>query len=91
MGNEDWALSRACWDVGVDVFFVLSAYLLTELLLRKKDATGSLNVRAFYLLRILRIWPLCYLFVALATLNPFLNPQHQFSLRYVLPFLTSDG
>jgi hypothetical protein len=28
---------------GVDVFFALSAYLLTELMLREKEATGGLN------------------------------------------------
>jgi peptidoglycan/LPS O-acetylase OafA/YrhL len=76
---------------GVDLFFVLSAYLITELLLREKQSTGSLNVRAFYLRRILRIWPLYYLFIALAALIPFLNPHHEFSLRYVLGFLLLMG
>jgi peptidoglycan/LPS O-acetylase OafA/YrhL len=76
---------------GVDLFFVLSAYLITVLLLREKDVRGALNVRAFYLRRILRIWPLYYLFVGLAALIPFLNPEHYFSLRYVLPFLFLIG
>jgi peptidoglycan/LPS O-acetylase OafA/YrhL len=76
---------------GVDVFFALSAYLITELLLREKAVMGSLNVRAFYLRRILRIWPLYYLFVPLAALIPFLNPYHQFTWRYVLPFLLLMG
>jgi peptidoglycan/LPS O-acetylase OafA/YrhL len=76
---------------GVDLFFVLSAYLITELLLREKDVTGTLNVRAFYLRRILRIWPLYYLFIALAALIPFLNPHHEFSLRYVLAFIVLMG
>lgn len=78
-------------DYGVDVFFVLSAYLITELLLREKEAMGSLDVRAFYMRRILRIFPLYYLFVCLAALIPFLNPQHEFSLRYVIPFLFFMG
>src|SRR3954471_13974328 len=33
---------------GVDLFFALSAYLITELLLRERAARGTLNVRAFY-------------------------------------------
>src|SRR5258706_246045 len=41
---------------GVDLFFVLSAYLITELLLREKSEFGTLDVRAFYLRRMLRTW-----------------------------------
>jgi peptidoglycan/LPS O-acetylase OafA/YrhL len=76
---------------GVDLFFVLSTYLITGLLLREKEVTGSLHLLAFYTRRILRIWPLYYLFVILAALIPFLNPQHEFTLRYVLPFLLLMG
>jgi peptidoglycan/LPS O-acetylase OafA/YrhL len=76
---------------GVDLFFVLSAYLITELLLREKETRGSLDISSFYLRRILRIWPLYYFFVLLAALVPFLNPQGAFSLRYVIPFLLLAG
>ncbi len=48
---------------GVDVFFVLSAYLITELLRREKLRTGTLDLGAFYMRRILRIWPLYYVFL----------------------------
>lgn len=57
---------------GVDVFFALSSYLITELLLREHAATGTLNVRAFYLRRILRIWPLY--FFALFVFAPVVSP-----------------
>ena len=43
---------------GVPLFFLLSAYLITELLLKEQLTTGSIRVRAFYLRRVLRIWPL---------------------------------
>jgi peptidoglycan/LPS O-acetylase OafA/YrhL len=42
---------------GVDLFFVLSAYLLTKLMLRDKKSRGSLDIPGFYLRRLLRIWP----------------------------------
>jgi peptidoglycan/LPS O-acetylase OafA/YrhL len=45
-------------NFGVCVFFFLSAYLITELLRRERLATGTVHLRAFYLRRILRIWPL---------------------------------
>ena len=53
---------------GVDLFFVLSAYLITDLLLREKEKFGELNVKSFYLRRILRIWPLYYFYIGLALL-----------------------
>jgi len=33
--------------VGVDVFFVLSGYLITRLLVRELDATGTISLRGF--------------------------------------------
>jgi peptidoglycan/LPS O-acetylase OafA/YrhL len=48
---------------GVDLFFALSAYLLTRLMLREQGATGLVDVRAFYIRRILRIWPLYFFFI----------------------------
>src|SRR5262245_41344043 len=53
---------------GVDLFFALSAYLITSLLLRERSATGNLDLRGFYIRRILRIWPLYLGFVAFATI-----------------------
>jgi peptidoglycan/LPS O-acetylase OafA/YrhL len=46
--------------LGVPVFFLLSAYLITELLLRELDRTGSIEIKSFYMRRILRIWPLYF-------------------------------
>jgi peptidoglycan/LPS O-acetylase OafA/YrhL len=46
---------------GVCLFFILSAYLITTLLLREEHATHTINLPEFYVRRILRIWPL-YLF-----------------------------
>lgn len=76
---------------GVDLFFVLSAYLITELLLQEKRKRGFLDVKAFYIRRILRIWPLYYAFVIAAAVIPFLNPWGKFSLRYVIPFMLLSG
>jgi len=55
---------------GVPVFFLLSAFLITELLNRELESVGTVHVRAFYVRRILRIWPLYYaVFYALVLLN----------------------
>lgn len=52
--------------LGVDLFFVLSGFLITYLLLHEKGRFGHINTRNFYIRRILRIWPLYFLIVLLA-------------------------
>src|ERR1700735_4104043 len=46
---------------GLQLFFVLSAYLVCEILLREKTRTGHVDVGRFYKRRMLRIWPLYFL------------------------------
>jgi peptidoglycan/LPS O-acetylase OafA/YrhL len=48
---------------GVDLFFILSSFLITSLLLREHASEGQIHVRAFWVRRALRIWPLYFLFV----------------------------
>jgi peptidoglycan/LPS O-acetylase OafA/YrhL len=58
---------------GVPVFFLLSAFLITDLLLRERERIGRIHIRSFYMRRILRIWPLYFAaFFGLALLNHFL-------------------
>ncbi|MDB5088150.1 MAG: hypothetical protein JWR09_2144 [Mucilaginibacter sp.] len=47
---------------GVPLFFFLSAFLITELLTKEQDQFGKINVKSFYIRRILRIWPLYFTF-----------------------------
>ncbi|MBL0034655.1 MAG: acyltransferase [Flavobacteriales bacterium] len=47
-------------NLGVNVFFVLSGFLITFLLLEEKAIRGRIDVPRFWLRRILRIWPLYY-------------------------------
>jgi peptidoglycan/LPS O-acetylase OafA/YrhL len=42
---------------GVDLFFVLSGYLISRLLYRELDITGSIKLSRFWLRRGLKIWP----------------------------------
>ncbi|UMB69025.1 acyltransferase family protein [Mycobacterium paraterrae] len=51
--------------IGVGIFFVLSGYLITSLLLRERSSSGRISLRDFYVRRALRIWPLYYAALAL--------------------------
>lgn len=50
---------------GVTIFFSLSGFLITYLLLLEKDDRPDVCVKDFYIRRILRIWPLYYLYLAI--------------------------
>jgi len=53
---------------GVTVFFFLSGYLITTLLRREYEQNQFINLKHFYLRRILRIWPVFYVVLSLASI-----------------------
>ncbi|MDT0642276.1 acyltransferase [Zunongwangia sp. F363] len=55
---------------GVTIFFALSGFLITFLLLKEKEKQ-KINIQHFYIRRALRIWPLYYLFIAVLTATYF--------------------
>src|SRR6202789_3743849 len=64
-------------SAGVDLFFALSAFLITSLLLREREDNGGISLRLFYTRRILRIWPLYFVVVALGVvLSHTVTGQH---------------
>lgn len=60
-------------ELAVDLFFALSGYLITEILVKEIRATGTLRLGRFYLRRFLRLGPVYYVFLLLvwrAAANP---------------------
>ena len=49
--------------IGVYVFFVISGFLITTLLLKERLQYGSISLTGFYIRRCLRILPVAYLFL----------------------------
>jgi peptidoglycan/LPS O-acetylase OafA/YrhL len=66
-------------NFGVCIFFLLSSYLITELLRREQIKTGTVHLKSFYLRRILRIWPLYFAiliaYLILAKIHPSLSME----------------
>ena len=60
--------------VGVDLFFAISGFLITSLMLREQRATGRVAVGSFYARRALRIFPLYYAVLALYAVRAWLLP-----------------
>ncbi|HYW77826.1 MAG TPA: acyltransferase [Gammaproteobacteria bacterium] len=56
--------------LGVLVFFVISGFLITSLLMSEREKTGTISLKKFYLRRVLRIFPAFYaLILALIVAN----------------------
>ena len=51
-------------ELGVNIFFVLSGYLITNLLLREYERTSTISLREFYIRRAFRIFPAAFVFLA---------------------------
>jgi peptidoglycan/LPS O-acetylase OafA/YrhL len=76
--------------LGVDMFFVLSGFLIVTLLLRERARNGSISLKKFYARRTLRIFPIYYLVVFSLFLYYLLTkPDAPTALGYfaALPFL----
>lgn len=71
--------------LGVDIFFFISGYLLTYLLIAEKNKYGKINIPKFYIRRGLRIWPLYYFLIAITPfLISWLGDQKPEYLRTIL-------
>lgn len=75
LGNETWgefydnkwfqAVVKICskGHYGVSLFFVLSGFLITYLLLHEAKTRGKIHVFGFFMRRLLRIWPVYFIVV----------------------------
>jgi peptidoglycan/LPS O-acetylase OafA/YrhL len=77
-------------EVGVHMFFVLSAFLITYLSLSEYSKTGSFSVLHFFKKRILRIWPLYFFVLFLSYAWYWLRDSHE-SLGCLTQFLYFFG
>lgn len=73
-GPEPGVLGRG--PLGVDLFFALSGFLITSLLLREKETTGTVRMGSFWARRAIRIFPLYYAVLGLFVLHALFLREH---------------
>ncbi len=74
--------------LGVGIFFVLSGFLITILLLREERAAGTVSLGAFYIRRAFRILPPYFLTIGVYLLVGLIPSQHELRLKFLngLPY-----
>lgn len=69
IGPTPWYVNGT---LGVDVFFALSGFLITTLLVEERRLTGRICLKCFYVRRLFRIAPLYYLTISLYAVTTYL-------------------
>jgi peptidoglycan/LPS O-acetylase OafA/YrhL len=86
-----WGAIAKSGAAGVDLFFALSAFLITSILLRERAETGGISLRRFYLRRVLRIWPLYFLLIGLGVVLAHTMANQSLPWYYVAGYLLFVG
>jgi peptidoglycan/LPS O-acetylase OafA/YrhL len=73
-------------NLGVTIFFVISGFLITSLLLAERTRTSRIDIKRFYKKRVIRIIPAFVLFTGTILLLCKVSPQQ---IVYALTFTTS--
>jgi peptidoglycan/LPS O-acetylase OafA/YrhL len=60
-----WSFWSNYSNTGVRIFFVISGYLITQILLREQHKTSTIDLKAFYLRRAFRIFPAAFVFIGI--------------------------
>lgn len=83
-------IARGGW-IGVDLFFVLSGFLITSLVLNEYKASGKFDVKKFLIRRGIKIYPLFYFFLVFQfCYSAYLGkPQSSINLLYEATFIAN--
>ena len=78
-------------SLGVRMFFIISGFLITWLMLKEKETTGSISLKNFYIRRALRILPVYYTFLLALLLLQIFTPFSQQPVHWLgnLTFTTN--
>lgn len=85
-----WPVHLYFGSLGVMIFFVLSGFLITSMLLREHRKTGSISLRNFYRRRAYRIFPTFYSCWILTTIVEVLIHKYRWKTSVVSFFYMMD-
>ncbi|TKK65013.1 acyltransferase [Ilyomonas limi] len=74
-------------SLGVTVFFTLSGFLITYLLLLEMKRTQTVAIKKFYVRRVLRIWPMYYLYMIIAILATVFIYTERVEISHILYYI----
>jgi len=69
--------------MGVYIFFVISGFLITTLLVNEYDRSGRIVLGRFYFRRVLRIFPPLYFYLAIVAILSFMDLLHMTRLDFL--------
>jgi peptidoglycan/LPS O-acetylase OafA/YrhL len=77
-------------NTGVHIFFVISGYLITQILLREQEQLGTISLRKLYIRKAFRIFPAALVFLAIITVI-FWHQLHWYQIATALLYLGNFG
>ena len=82
--DRSWAMTSMTIFFGMDLFFILSGFLIGSILLRSVETSGFINVRRFWLRRAFRTFPAYYVVLTLLAVLFGMNAaqRHHLPLEY---------
>jgi peptidoglycan/LPS O-acetylase OafA/YrhL len=87
--DDFWATTSMTVFFGMDLFFVLSGFLIGSILIRSVESSGSQQVRRFYLRRMFRTFPSYYVLLTLLAVTSTLTVAQRQHLWFEYVYLTN--
>ncbi len=87
--DRDWVTASLAVFFGMDLFFILSGFLIGSILLRSLEVNGSQRIQRFYLRRVFRTFPSYYVVLTFLALTTALTVTQRHNLRFEYLYLTN--
>jgi len=85
-----WSFWSNYSNTGVRIFFVISGYLITQILLREQQRTATIDLKAFYIRRAFRIFPAALVFIGIIAVIKW-HELHWYEIGAALFYLANFG